>query len=310
MNASQGAWECEHGVDGRDECEQCRQPSPSPADNAATVPGNVAEAEAILDRAYIEHQPVAIFLLFSGGHDSLTATHVGAKWASDRRIPFTVAHINTGVGIEQTRQFVRQTCMTQGWNLRELHADRTEQTYEYIVRKYGFPGPAGHPYMYRRLKERKVERLVREAKVGHPRSSRVFLITGMRREESQRRKMHVDFSRRRGAQVWMAPLEHWSKGDCNRYLEAHDLPRNEVVDLLHMSGECLCGAYARPDEMVDLEHWFPETAAYLHDLEREVETLGIASCMWGHPARYAAAVHPAQGHLFSALCVGCEARHG
>jgi 3'-phosphoadenosine 5'-phosphosulfate sulfotransferase (PAPS reductase)/FAD synthetase len=99
----------------------------------------IAASQAILDKAYIEHNPVAIFLMFSGGHDSLTATHVGATWANERRIPFKVAHINTGIGIEQTREFVRETCSEHEWPLVELHADREEQTYEYIVRRYGKP---------------------------------------------------------------------------------------------------------------------------------------------------------------------------
>jgi len=262
----------------------------------------------ILDRLLAEHKPVATFLMFSGGHDSLTATHFAARWCVDREVPFQVAHINTGIGIEQTRQFVRGTCHDFGWDLVELHPDRVEQTYEYICLKYGFPGPTGHPYMYRRLKERKVERLVRDAKVGHKRSDRVLLVTGMRRDESVRRMVHADFQRRRGASVWAAPLEHWKKRDCHDYMDHYELDRNPVVDLLHMSGECLCGAYARLDEMADLEAWFPEEAAYLRDLERRVEEAGQVSCMWGYPARYTSLQHPAQQHLFSPLCVGCETK--
>jgi 3'-phosphoadenosine 5'-phosphosulfate sulfotransferase (PAPS reductase)/FAD synthetase len=264
----------------------------------------------ILDRAYEEHKPVATFLLFSGGHDSLTCTHLSARWCLRNDVPFQVAHINTGIGIEQTREFVRDTCAKYQWPLLELHADREEQTYEYTVRKYGFPGPAGHPFMYRRLKERKLERMVRDAKVGHPRTARVMLVNGMRRDESERRKMHADFQRRRGAQCWIAPLEHWTKLDCNQYLAAYSLPRNPVVDLLHMSGECLCGAYARQGEMKDLEMWFPKDAAYIKSLEAEVEALGKASCVWGYSARYAAQVHEDQQLLFSPLCVACEANDG
>jgi 3'-phosphoadenosine 5'-phosphosulfate sulfotransferase (PAPS reductase)/FAD synthetase len=265
----------------------------------------VAASQEILDAKYAEHQPVAIYLMFSGGHDSLTATHVGATWAQERGHPFEVCHINTGIGIEQTRQFVRQTCWEQGWNLRELRADRKEQEYEWIVTHTGFPGPGGHSYMYRRLKERKVERLVREAKVGHSRMSRVMLVTGMRRAESVRRMAHGDIHFRRGGQAWTAPLEHWSKTDCNAYIDWHDLPRNEVVDLLHMSGECLCGSFARVDEMQDLEHWFPEEATRIHELEAIVESLGHASCIWGYAAR-PNAVNRSQGHLTLPLCVVCE----
>jgi 3'-phosphoadenosine 5'-phosphosulfate sulfotransferase (PAPS reductase)/FAD synthetase len=244
--------------------------------------------------------------MFSGGHDSLAATAITAQHPR-----FTAAvHINTGIGIEQTREFVRDTCTDQGWPLIELHADRIEQTYEYIVGRYGFPGPAGHPYMYRRLKERKIERLVREHKT-HPRD-RIILATGMRAAESVRRMRHADLDpqgpgwRRVGAQVWTNPIGQWSKQEVNAYLTKTGLRRNEVVDLIHMSGECLCGAFARPGEMQELELWFPETAAYLHKLEAEAEAAGIIACVWG---RRPDDVNKDQMRLLPILplCTSCEA---
>jgi len=267
-----------------------------------------AAAELILDTAYAQHRPVAIFLMFSGGHDSLTATHLGAAWAEKHGYPFKVAHINTGIGVEQTREFVRETCREQNWPLVEMTPDRETSQYEYIVRRWGFPGPPGHGVMYRRLKERQVLRLVRDVK--RERSDRVMLITGMRRDESTRRMGHSEFQKRVGAQVWSAPLEHWSKADCQDYIAEHGLRRNEVVDLLHMSGECLCGAYARPEEMHELEMWFPIEAGRIHELERMVEAEGHASCIWGYAASHTNKVNPAQEHLFSPLCVGCESRVG
>lgn len=277
----------------------------SSASSGGSVPFSVTSAELILNVAYMKHEPVAIFLMFSGGHDSLTATHFGATWASKHGYPFKVAHINTGIGIGETRLFVREMCERQGWPLVELKP-KAEHAYARLVRQYGFPGPAGHPFMYRRLKERQVERLVREAKT--KRSDRVMLITGARRQESVRRMGHADFQKRIGAQVWCAPLEQWSKADCNDYIAEQGLRRNEVVDTLHMSGECLCGAYARKDEMQELELWFPSAAERIHALEREVEAAGQASCIWGYAARYTNEVNRAQEHLFSPLCVGCESR--
>ena len=264
------------------------------------------DAYEILDRGYEEHKPVATFLLFSGGHDSLTATHLSASWCQERGLPFKVAHVNTGIGVEETREFVRDTCRQHEWDLVELHADREEQTYEYIVRNYGFPAPGSHSFVYRRLKERKIERLVREAKQDYPRGARVFLLTGIRREESERRMLHADFQRRRRAHVWMAPLEHWSRLDCNDYIASNGLHRNPVVDLLHMSGECLCGAFARVDAMLELEHWFPDTGAYIHGLGQQVGARGHVNCLWGLPAQFAFQPYPEQGLLFSPLCVGCE----
>lgn len=255
-----------------------------------------------LDRAFAEHKPVMSLLLFSGGHDSLVATHLTSRWAKERGVLFAVAHINTGIGIEKTREFVRSVCRQQGWPLWEEAPP--QGTYERLVLKYGFPGPAAHAYMYRYLKERQVRTLVRRAKTGR---QRVFLVTGVRREESRRRMLHARFNQRFGSHVWMAPLEHWTKRDCFAYIDEHRLPRNEVVDLLHMSGECLCGAYAHKDEMRDLEIWFPEVASYLHALEKRVAEAGKASCRWGYSARYASMVSQDQLSIFSPLCVSCIA---
>ena len=58
----------------------------------------------LLDVAIRRYKPVAVFGMFSGGHDSICAVHMAAQ-----RPEFTAAvHINTGIGIEQTREFVRR----------------------------------------------------------------------------------------------------------------------------------------------------------------------------------------------------------
>ena len=62
-------------------------------------------ASKVLDQAIAACKPKAVFGLFSGGHDSLTATYVASQHSA-----FTAAvHINTGIGIEATREFVRKT---------------------------------------------------------------------------------------------------------------------------------------------------------------------------------------------------------
>ncbi|MBX9583427.1 MAG: hypothetical protein K2X87_24260 [Gemmataceae bacterium] len=115
----------------------------------------VAEVTAILNRAVGEHRPVKVFALFSGGHDSLCAAHVASRTP---RFDGCV-HVDTSTGVPQTLEFVRATCRAHGWPLREY---RPPMSYEDIVLRWGFPGPAGHPMMYGRLKERCLRQLVRE----------------------------------------------------------------------------------------------------------------------------------------------------
>jgi 3'-phosphoadenosine 5'-phosphosulfate sulfotransferase (PAPS reductase)/FAD synthetase len=234
------------------------------------------ESFAVLSEAYDTHKPRASFALFSGGHDSLTATAVAFEWAERAGVELKAAHINTGTGVPQTSEFVREVCRDQGWELLEFSPP---VPYEEIVMEYGFPGPAQHGLMYQRLKERCLRQLVRQHK--QEMKDRIMLVTGVRSEESVRRMRHVERIQREGAQVWAADIWNWTKRDCNRELERRGLPRNPVVDLIHMSGECLCGAFARPGELKELEMWFPEVAERIKALQIKVEAAGLRGCVWG-----------------------------
>lgn len=238
------------------------------------------------------------FALFSGGHDSLCSTHLAMTTLGAD----AVVHINTGVGIEDTREFVRRTCLEHGWPLIEMHPDA--KTYRDLVIEKGMPGgPKAHNTMYYWLKQRQVRRLVREHKTS--RNDRIGLVTGIRVSESERRMASVMAQPvyRVGAQVWLNPILEWTKADCNRYIEEHGLERNQVVDLLHRSGECLCGALAHHSEMREIEQWYPEAAAELHGYERLAAEHGHLEDVW---AGRLTGVSRAQGRL--ELCSSCELR--
>jgi 3'-phosphoadenosine 5'-phosphosulfate sulfotransferase (PAPS reductase)/FAD synthetase len=267
----------------------------------------IAAAHAVIDEAIETYRPVRVFALFSGGHDSLTATHV----ASSHPAFAGAVHINTGIGVEQTREFVRETCREQGWPLQEFHPP---VGYEEIVLRWGFPGPGGHNLIYNRLKERCIRQLVRETKATAGvlmKRPMVGLVTGVRSAESTRRMRHVDRIQKEGARVWIAPVHDWAKADCNEHIAREGLERNPVVDMLHMSGECLCGAFARPGEMEELELWVPETAARIRRLERLVLERGTeeAKLAWRWGVR-PPNVSPAQVSLdvegAGMLCQGCS----
>jgi len=77
----------------------------------------------------------------------------------------------------------------------------------------------------------------------------------------------------------------WTKLDMNTYrLMQGDVPLNEVSQKLHMSGECLCGAFAKPDELEQIRFWFPDMAAEIDQLEADVRAAGHKEpfCRWGH----------------------------
>lgn len=66
--------------------------------------------------------------------------------------------------------------------------------------------------------------------------------------------------------------------DCSEYMERHQIPRNPVKDLIHMSGECLCGAFAHKGELAEIELWYPDTAAEIRRIEARVREAGFP---WG-----------------------------
>jgi len=215
-------------------------------------------------------------------------------------------HINTGIGIEQTREFVRGVCADFGWPLIEIRAkEDCGQDYDGLVLERGFPGPFMHTKMYNRLKERGIAKLIRDHKTDL--RDRIILVTGVRREESRRRMGTVQPINRQGARVWVAPLTHFTALDKNAYLQAHHLPRNEVVDLLHMSGECLCGAYAHPGELDMIAEWFPDEAARIRALEKAVCERGFC-WKWDDEGPPQSFTDPDQLDAFQPLCTDCEHR--
>jgi 3'-phosphoadenosine 5'-phosphosulfate sulfotransferase (PAPS reductase)/FAD synthetase len=99
----------------------------------------VQQAHDIVDMAWDLNKDdrtlVGKFILYSGGNDSTVLAHM-MKDRADYAV-----HCNTGIGIEETRQFVRDTCA--GWGL-ELLERHPPMSYRDLVIERGFPGPAMH----------------------------------------------------------------------------------------------------------------------------------------------------------------------
>ena len=239
-------------------------------------------ARGILETAIDMHSPKHIFGLFSGGHDSVTVTHFAARALCERLTG--VVHINTGIGIPQTRKYVRGISKYFNWNLIEYKAtenvnakgDPDPMIYEELVIRLGFPGAFGHGMMYNRLKERQLRRLARDFDIT-PKEP-MILISGCRKEESTRRMGTTKEIDAQGRTIWVAPFANMTALDCADYMERENIPRNIVKDTLHMSGECLCGAFAHPGELAEIEMWYPKTAAHIKRIEKKVRKAGFP---WG-----------------------------
>jgi 3'-phosphoadenosine 5'-phosphosulfate sulfotransferase (PAPS reductase)/FAD synthetase len=259
---------------------------------------DVGIAEMVGDR----HELAGVCVLWSGGNDSTTLAHLMRGRATH------AIHANTGIGIEETRQFVRDLAATWSLPLLEESPDPGD-SYEALVLDQGFPGPAHHFKMYQRLKERAL-RKARSRLVEDGTRQRVVYLAGRRREESKRRARVPEFERD-GAIVWISPMVLWTKIDLNTYRALHpDIPRNRVADLIHMSGECLCGAFAERGELSEIATWFPDVAAHIRRLEDAALDAGIdpERCRWGWGAYRSDYAQARAAAPSGRLCDGCDAR--
>lgn len=268
-----------------------------------TISALIADAHEVLNDARTLYNPARMFALFSGGYDSLCSAHVASQHPAFEGC----AHIITGIGVEETREYVRETCKRFNWPLREY---RPPVSYDEIVLKYGFPGPDAHRFMYTRLKERCLEQLMRDCRMEDNNFKRGYflqLVTGVRKQESSRRMGTVHPHSKQRTRIWCAPIHDWTAFDINRYRAHFGLPENPVREELGMSGECLCGAFAKPNEIAEIEYWYPATAQRIHDLEEKAEAAGVP-CVWGvaPPKPFAQGDAPA---LFEMpLCSSCAFR--
>ena len=224
-------------------------------------------------KAISDHNPIQVYALVSGGNDSTVAAHLSVRLG---QFVNALVHINTGIGVRETGEYVREFAKWLRMPLIEKHPPRD---YDDLVMQYGFPGPAAHRYMYSWLKERPLREVRREAQKGKNR--RVMFITGVRTAESRRRMGHVESVNREGNIVWVAPIKDFDHRDIWAYRDEFDLPRNQVVDFLHMSGECLCGAFSKPKELEWVSLWYPEIGERIRRLEERAIQAGLRSCRWG-----------------------------
>ena len=260
--------------------------------------------EEWIAKAKAKHNPIRTFCLFSGGSDSLVLAHRCRDYYDE------LIHIDTGTAVPGVQKHVRDCAEDLGKPLRILShdfdaygllvlggTDPTEKKWEPL----GFPGPAQHGRAYTRLKERLLDKLLKETKQGHPRSSRVLALSGIRRAESARRANRSPITRR-GSLVFTNPLIEWTDQEMADYRDRHDLRLSDVAALLHRSGECNCGAYADANEREMLSSLWPEWFDQrIGALEREAKRLGLSHCRWG-AKREGLATEPT-----GELCSSCDA---
>jgi 3'-phosphoadenosine 5'-phosphosulfate sulfotransferase (PAPS reductase)/FAD synthetase len=319
----------------------------TPADETeAAVDAMLVRGKEIMLEAFRIAKPIALFALYSGGNDSIVSTHFACTNYRPR-----VLHCGTTIGIQQTKGHVRGVCSRFGWDLlmeqaivqgppsfswsKDAAGKRIKvpfdpfllpsgawtdgaTAYEEAVLNYGFPGPGQHGRMYQRLKERSLDRVVSDAKKDHERNRNVLLVSGIRHDESAIRAGYKSAIQKDGCKVWVNPFYFQTAADFEAYRHEFGLPRNPVSKRIGISGECLCGAFAKPGELELVRSVEPETAAAIDELSARVQANGFP---WGWGERPPAWWIRDQrdrksgqlgllddGPTFQPMCVGCPHR--
>lgn len=302
-------------------------------DDGEAVDEMIRKARNLMDDAVQKYDPIAIFAGFSGGNDSIVATHFACE-----NYGATAIHCNTMIGIEKSRNHARRTAEKFGWDFSEKKAMaygpparmkdgsawdpekllphkkwvEGETAYEEFCYNFGMPGPGMHPRMYRILKERTFDTFKREAKSGKPRSSNVMFVTGIRHDESARRAGYQKAVHKIGASVWVSPFYWSTKIDFELYRQEFGLPRNPVTDVIGISGECLCGTFGSPQELDLLDAIEPETKAYVKGIEFVCSTIGLHDKWATRPPKETSCgvldLTFGTAPSFQPACVGCARR--
>jgi 3'-phosphoadenosine 5'-phosphosulfate sulfotransferase (PAPS reductase)/FAD synthetase len=270
-------------------------------DTEERVEKMIQSAKDIVSAAIEEYNPVAIFGGFSGGNDSVVATHLACSEFGGAAI-----HCNTMIGVEKSRIHARETAAKFGWHLLEKQAlpegppekhrngkpfdpavlptgrwNDGATAYEEWCFNFGMPGLGKrmHARMYQRLKERSFAAFMREAKAGKNRRSTVMFITGIRHDESAIRAGYQRAVQKQGSAVWVNPFYWQTKSDFELYRQEFGLPRNPVTACIGISGECLCGTMGDPSELELVRKIDPKIAGYIESVEQKCESLGLP-CQW------------------------------
>lgn len=224
--------------------------------------------EGIISELKKIHLRTQFYVLCSGGKDSICLSHyIKTIYPNNFK---GLMHIQTGVGIKQTTSWLIKYCQKMEWPL-EIRSPKlrsVQDVYRFIVLKYGFPSYGLHKVVMGLLKYHVMRRYTKENK---ERLDNHALVSGVRAFESVRRFGNYKTPIQRDGSMWfVAPFFKKEDKEIYQYLLENNLKRTPIHDILGMSGECMCGSFARKSEREIIKILDPELDEYFTKLEKEV----------------------------------------
>jgi hypothetical protein len=123
-----------------------------------------------------------------------------------------------------------------------------------------------HNVCYNRLKDRCINMMLR--KWHKFKGTYTLFISGARQKESKRRmhntsRIEIEGNKR----MWVSPCYDWTSIEQRHFMEYYRLDKNPVkISPIAMSGECFCGAFARPGELELIKEYVPDVFTKICEL--------------------------------------------
>jgi len=194
--------------------------------------------------------------LFSGGKDSLVACLVAQVKE--------VIYCRTGVGLNE--DYVKEICNRFNWKLNIVEPAPNE-TYEIFVKRFSFPHPAIHKIVMAFLKFHPIRKWhSQQKKLGR----NIIFISGIRKAESAiRKRRYKTPTNVMDNMTFFKPILDWSTVQVWTYLKDNNIQRSPTYETLHVSGDCICGAFSGKGESAFLKMFHPELAKRFLELEKK-----------------------------------------
>ena len=229
--------------------------------------------EQIMDEAIKEYKLNKLYVLFSGGKDSVCVAHYIATNYSKQFAGCVFT--NTGLAAKDTRKFVISYCREMNWKLYLTYPSDKERLYNIIMREV-FARQGNHRLVMGYIKYHSWYYFLREKIL---QGEKAAFISGLRKKESQIRNKMRQFTKhpvdKRGRfELFIKPFLYKNAGQLWEYFNHYELKKTPVYSWLNKSGECLCGSFTEPWELKMLEKYDPGSFETIKWLEKQLQLHG------------------------------------
>ena len=241
------------------------------------------EPKEIVSMAIKQYSLEKLYVLFSGGKDSVCVLHFIATNFPDK---FAGAvFTNTGLGSQETRKFVIDYCKKMGWKLYLTYQQENER-FQKIMLKIGFATPGSHRIWMGYLK---YHAWYYFSKWRKKENEKMAFISGVRKKESRQRAKIKGYARKpvdvNATMIFVKPFLYKSGVELWDYFIENKLKKTPVYDWLNRSGECYCGAFTQPGDLKVMQKYDPlafDTIKYYEKLIKKNGTdVARKNSKWG-----------------------------